>query len=514
MPLPPEAIALAKASPAGLAYVHSGGFAPPEEQAASQVWLPAPHLLLIADRLCAAVGEVRRIQELIQAGELPPDAQGPRVAIEMPPRHGKSELISKYTPPWFLGTNPDLRVMLASYGAALAHEWGRKTRDVLDDVGEPIYDVKVNPDSSKADRWDLLGRRGGMVTAGIGGSLTGKGGHLIIVDDPVKDQEEANSETYRQRAKDWWASTLRTRLMPGGAIVVLQTRWHEDDLLGWLLEQARTGDGEQWDELKLPAIATGDGDELGRAEGEALWPQMYPLGALEATRKALGSYWFSALYQQTPMPAGGGIFQREDFRYFREDELHYLLERDGGTEPVGKDHVYRFVTADTASSEKETADYTVLSLWGVTPTMDLLLLDVSRHRFETPKLLDVIKRECFTRWKVTDLRVEEANAGTAIFQQLVNQGHPVRPLKADTDKVTRALGAVPRYEAHAVFHRADAEWLHSYEMELLRFPNGANDDQVDTYSYAALALPGIRVRHYKQESHGKTKIGGVRSRAL
>jgi predicted phage terminase large subunit-like protein len=511
--LPAEAIALAKASPAGLAYVHSGGFAPAEEKAASMVWQPAPHLLLIADRLCDVVRRIRETQTLIVAGELPPDAQGPRVAIEMPPRHGKSELISRYTPPWFLGTNPDLRVMLASYGAALAHEWGRKCRDIVEELGEPLYGVRLNRDSAAADRWDLAGRRGGMVTAGIGGALTGKGGHLIIVDDPVKDQEEANSEVYRQRAKDWWASTLRTRLMPGGGIVVLQTRWHEDDLLGWLLEQARTGDGEQWDELKLPAIATEDGDALGRRVGEALWPQMYPLGALRSTEKALGSYWFAALYQQQPMPAGGGVFKRADFRYFREDALHYLLARDGGEEVVGKDHVYRFMTVDPALSEKETADFTVLAHWGVTPTMDLLLLDVERVRFEQPDVKGLVKN---TRraWGVHDVRVEAVAHGTALLQDLVRDGEPVMALEADRDKVTRALGAVPRYEAHAVFHREGAPWLVDFERELLSFPGGANDDQVDAFSYAALALPGLLVLSRRQQAPGKTSTGGLRSKML
>jgi predicted phage terminase large subunit-like protein len=479
--------ALARSSPAGLAYVASRGR-----------WQAAPHLLLVAERLCA-----------IERGELD------RLMIFQPPRSGKSMLTSHYTPPWFIGRNPDKRVILASFGAKLASDWGRKSRDVLEAWGPTLFDVQVSPRSAASDHWNLLRRGGGMNTAGVGGPITGFGADLLIIDDPLKDAEEAGSEVIRQKQKEWYQSTARTRLMPGGAVVLMQTRWHEDDLAGWLLQEMRDG-GDQWDIIVLPAIAEED-DELGRAEGEALWPERFPLHELERTKRAVGGYYFAAMYQQRPVPAGGALFKRHDFRYFTEaPELDLFVMRGShGDEdrPVGRGHCYRFVTCDPAFSEKETADFTALGLWGVTPWMDLLLLDVARIRFDVENLPAAIHRH-FELWKPNDIRIESKAFGTRVINALVNQGLPIIPLDADTDKVTRALSAVPRYECHAVFHRSGGEYVEAYERELLSFPQGAHDDQVDMFAYAALALPQLQLVPVKQSSTGETMTGGLRDLEL
>lgn len=544
---------LVRASPAGLAFVHSGGLLPPEERNAGTLWLPGEHLLLIADRIVHVVARIRETQRLINAREIPPDTQGPRLGIFMPPRHGKSELTSRYTPAWFLGTNPELRVILTSYGAALSTGWGRKVRDLVDELGE-LYEITLDPASSRADDWNLDGRRGGMKTAGVGGAITGIGAHLFIVDDPVKDAADAASEVMQDRAWEWWQGTARTRLMPGAGVIVMQTRWHELDLSGRLLAQDPTRDelgrklpdgerrddvdGEEWDVLCLPAIANehedkagqdgyGSADELGREAGEPLWPQMYPLPQLAIIKRAVGRYVFSSQYQQTPTPAEGGIFKRADFRYFKVDPerdmfvLYQGVSRSAthGIDPlsgydVGRAYVYRFGTADLAFSSKETADYTVLAHWAVTPDKDLLLLDVERVHFETEDLPGVV-RAFMELHDLTDMRVESAAYGTKVITNLVRQGLAIRSLEADTDKVTRAIAAVPRYEQTTVYHRLGAPWLDKYERELLAFPNGANDDQVDVYSYAALALPGISFdRPKKNEAQTKTQTGGLQSRDL
>jgi predicted phage terminase large subunit-like protein len=492
------------------------------------------------------VAEVQRVQHAIAQGILPPDAQGPRLMVFMPPRHGKSELISRYTPAWFLGTNPDLRVILAGYGTTFAGTWGRKARDVLEEVGPALFQVHIDPRSSKADDWNIDGRRGGMLSTGVGGTITGYGAHLLVVDDPVKNAEEARSEVMQEKTATWWRETARTRMMPGAGAIVLQTRWHELDLSGQLLAndpsrdeqgrklpegQTREGvDGEEWDVLCLPGIAGEDDgygmpDELGRQPGEALWPQMYPTAQLELLRRAIGRYGFSAQFQQTPTPDEGGIFKRADFRYYRLDEHgegrgDVLLLDDhaaGVVKRVGWAWLYRFATVDTATSEKETADYSVMAHWAVTPDRDLVLLDVERHHFEDPELRAFILRTK-AAWQVSDVRIEEKAAGQAVVQGLTRAGHAIRPLKADTDKVTRAMGAVPRYEAHTVFHPLAAPWLAKYERELLAFPNGSHDDQVDVFAYAALALPAIPVlgRANAPAAEGpsvpSTVHGGVRAR--
>jgi len=484
---PDAARELARASPAGLAYVASRGR-----------WLPARHLRMISERLCA-----------IERGEID------RLMIFQPPRSGKSMLTSEFTPAWYLGRHPDRRVILASYGAHLASNWGRKSRDVLIEHGPSVFGINVATQSKAADHWNIAGEPGGMNTAGVGGPITGFGADLLIIDDPLKDAEEAGSEVIRAKHVDWWQAVARTRLMAGGAVVLMQTRWHESDLAGWLLEDMRHG-GDQWEVLSLPAIAEED-DQLGREEGEALWPSKFPLPDLERTKRALGGYYWAALYQQRPVPAGGAVFKRNDFRYFTEhpEDGLYIMRGAHGDEdkPVGRGYCYEFVTVDPAFSEKETADYTALGLWAVTPWSDLLLLDVARIRFDVENLPAAIQRY-WELWKPKDIRIEAKAYGTRVINALVNQGLPIIPLEADTDKVTRALSAVPRYECHAVYHRTGGTYREDYERELLAFPNGAHDDQVDMYSYAALALPQIGVFAYKQQESGTTETGGLATQQL
>jgi predicted phage terminase large subunit-like protein len=479
---PDVARELARASPAGLAYVTAKGR-----------WTPARHLLAISEQLCR-----------IERGEID------RLMIFQPPRSGKSMLTSENTPAWYLGRHPDRRVILCSYGAHLASNWGRKARDILEAYGPAYFDVHVAAMSKAADHWNIAGETGGMNTAGVGGPITGFGADLLIIDDPLKDAEEAGSEVIRTKQIEWWQAVARTRLMAGGAVVLMQTRWHEEDLAGWLLEDMKHG-GDQWEVLSLSAIAEED-DQLGRAEGEALWPSKFPLSDLHRTKRALGGYYWAALYQQHPVPAGGALFKRHDFRYFTEDVGNdlYVMKGAQGEEdrPVGRGYCYRFVTCDPAFSEKQTADYTALGLWGVTPWMDLLLLEVARVRFDVENLPAAIRRY-WELWHPHDIRIESKAYGTRVIQALVNQGLPVIPVEADTDKVTRALSAVPRYEAHAVFHRQGGEYVYDYEREILHFPSGAHDDQVDMFSYAALALPELQVLSYRQETAGVTQTGGL-----
>lgn len=222
----------------------------------------------------------------------------------MPPRHGKSELVSRYFPAWLLGAFPDRRLILTSYEADFAASWGRKARDVLSEHGPGVFGVRVRQDSSAANRWQVGGHEGGMVTAGVGGPITGRGADVLVIDDPVKNAEEARSPARRQTLKDWYKSTAFTRLEPGGAVVLIMTRWHQDDLAGWLLGGGMEDDPEPWDVVRLPALATGDGpDPIGRRPGEALWPARYPPEALRAHQS--DPYWWNALYQQDPRAEGG-----------------------------------------------------------------------------------------------------------------------------------------------------------------------------------------------------------------
>jgi predicted phage terminase large subunit-like protein len=222
--------------------------------------------------------------------------------VSMPPQHGKSELCSKYLPAWYLGNHPDSRVILTSYEADFAASWGRKSRDLLEQHGD-IFGVKVSKRSSAVNRWDLAGRDGGMTTAGVGGAITGKGAHLLIVDDPLKNDEEARSSKHREKQWQWWQAVATTRLRPGGLIVVVQTRWNRDDLTGRIQDQAKTN-GQRWLTVKLPALAELN-DPLGRAPGEALWPEVYSKELHEKNRATRTNYYWRALYQQDPVAEGG-----------------------------------------------------------------------------------------------------------------------------------------------------------------------------------------------------------------
>lgn len=264
-------------SPAALATLTSRG-----------KWLPARHLSFLDRALLQAIDDAAA--GLIDG-----------LVVSMPPQHGKSELCSKYLPAWYLGTFPDRRVILTGYEADFAAQWGRKARDILLEWG-PAFGVSVSPKSSAVYRWDLAGRDGGMSTAGVAGPITGKGAHLLIIDDPIKNDAEARSSYLRQKQFDWWQSTASTRLRPGALALLIQTRWHRHDLAGRILDDAQQGD-KRWREVRFPAIAE-ERDALQRMPGEPLWPEVYSLDHLERIRARLTNYYWRSLYQQDPIAEG------------------------------------------------------------------------------------------------------------------------------------------------------------------------------------------------------------------
>lgn len=263
-------------------------------------WKPYKYLMLIDDCLLNIIhGSLRRL------------------IITIPPRHGKSQLMSRYFPAWYLGNFPDRRVILASYEANFAAYWGGKARDELREHAGHFVSSGVG-DKDSASWWSTI-RGGEMMTAGVGGAITGKGANLFVIDDPVKNSEEANSPLMRDKAWDWYLSVAESRLEPDAAIVIMMTRWHEDDLAGRLVRSMLDG-GDRWEILNLPAIAERDEqyeDSAGalifsRKRGDALCPDRFPLSVLEVTRRR-SAYWFGSLYQGNPIPREGGLFLRSNF---------------------------------------------------------------------------------------------------------------------------------------------------------------------------------------------------------
>ena len=272
-------------------------------------WQREPHLELLCNKL-----------EQVMLGLVP------RLMVFMPPRHGKSQICSKKCPAYYLGKNPGHSIILTSYSADLAFDFSTIARDTLMKERAIFPDVTVNKSSRAKKRWTIEGHYdSGLIAAGAGGPITGRGGNIAIIDDPFKNWEEAQSSTVRESIWNWYRSTLRTRLAPGGAIILIMTRWHEDDLAGRLLAEMDAGTGEKWDIVSLPAIAEG-ADALNRKEGEALSPR-FPISELNSTKQALGSYLFNALYQQRPRPEDGDYFKKN----WLVDVDMASLSRHGGT---------------------------------------------------------------------------------------------------------------------------------------------------------------------------------------
>lgn len=422
-----------------------------------------PHIALIERKLLELSG--RGIKYLL---------------VECPPRHGKSELISKYYPAWYLGMHPKHRIILSSYEAGFARSWGRRARDILAAYGH-LFGIAVREDVYAQDEWELTAG-GGMVTAGVGGAITGKGADLIIVDDPHKNAEDALSEVMREKVWDWFQSTLFTRLEPGGVCIIIQTRWHEDDLIGKALAHS----GLPWERITLPAVALA-GDALGRAPGDPLWPERYDAKALATIKATVGSHWWGALYQQSPTPIGSTIFRAAWSGHWLEANGFYQLWRPGATAPllVSVASCQRFGIMDLAVSTKETADYTVLSSYALTPQRDLILLGVDRRRLEAPDQIAMMLK-ARAAYGLAFIGVEATAYQLSLIQHARRQGIPIKAIRADRDKLARALTASALQEGGKVFLPKWAQWLADFEAELYSFPTGKHDDQVDTLSYAAI----------------------------
>ena len=429
-------------------------------------WRPARHLNLICGRLNA-----------LERGELT------RLIITMPPRHGKSMTVTESFPSWFIGRKPDRRVIEVSYGDKFAQKFGRANRRKIEEFGEELFGIKISRENASVTNWGIEDYPGGMISSGLGGAITGEGADLLIVDDPVKNRKEAESLTYRESVWAEWQDTLLSRLHPGGSVIVIMTRWHEDDLVGRLMEQ---DGGRDWEVINLPAIAEeGRPDAIDREPGAALWPEIgFDEAWAEKMKARVGVRTWESLFQGRPTPQDGGLFRASTFRRFRAAGTCYRLLTPEGEKIYDHSQCRVFQTCDVAGSKKSSADYFVLGTFALTPNGDILVLDILRERLEGPDQPILIRRK-FQEWKPAMIGVESANMGLTLYQQLVRDGLPVLELRPEADKYTRAIPAAARYEAGAVYHRENAPWSNDLEAELIAFPNGAHDDQVDVIAYAA-----------------------------
>lgn len=403
-----------------------------------------------------------------------------RLMLNMPPRRGKSIHSSQYFPAWYLGRNPGKSVIGAAHTASLANDFSRKVRRIITDQDNP-FGLRIAGDEGAVTQWGIENGGGVYVAVGVGGGITGKGAHLLSVDDPIKNREQAFSKVYRDRIWDWLQFDAMTRLAPDGVVILTATRWHDDDPCGRFLKAAEEEGGEPWEVLEFPEVAeSGIPDALGREPGEPLWPGRFPLEATRSVRETQPHVWFP-LYQQQPTAADGTLFtagmfdERSRFRY---DELPQF-------ERVGQ-----FV--DSAFKDDVAADYSVIATWGMTEN-ELWLLDVWRQRVQYPDLLTAIKDQ-YAKWAAWDVEVwiENKASGQSAIQSLRRSTLiPVQEYEpGQQNKVSRAQDATRFFRAGRIRIPLSAPWVADWVAEHLRFPAGDNDDQVDTTSMAMAIFGG------------------------
>jgi predicted phage terminase large subunit-like protein len=450
--------------------------------ASSGRWRPAEHLLLIEEHILKAVS-----------------GKSGRLIINLPPRHGKSEFLSKYLPAWFLGTYPDKRVILTSYESSFAQSFGRNVMGLLKESYD-VFEQKIEKNHGASADFGIEGHKGGMYAIGAGGAITGKGADLLIIDDPVKNDAEAMSQTYRDNVYEWFKATAFTRIEPGGSVIIIMTRWHEDDLAGRLLKD----EPDKWTLLNMPAIAE-ENDILGRAEGEPLWSQRYSLEKLAEIRDTIGQFWFSALYQQKPYIEKGGIFKNEDFQYFDEFEEYVEYECMGKQIQVPRSRLIMLASADLAVSVSEQADYTVFIVCGTSADNAIFIFDVIRVKIEGASHIKYL-RNIYKRYKPALIGVEAVQYQLSLVQQAQAEGLPVKALRADKDKISRALPLAAKMEAGKVYFKRNAEHLNALIDELLKFPNAKHDDQVDALAYLAEMTTSVsKVRPESAKCRSKSR---------
>lgn len=393
--------------------------------------------------------------------------------VFMPPGSAKSHYANVNFVPWWLGRNPSGNIITASYGQELADKWGRRSRAIVaGDEFRRVFGFGLDPGSQAANRW-ATDRGGEYVAVGVGGPVTGNRADLAVIDDPVKGREEADSETVRARTKDWYKDDLWTRLKPGAGIVLIMTRWHEDDLAGWLLDEATRG-GEAWDVLSLPWEAESN-DPLGRALGERLWPEWFTED-MEREAKRDARRW-SALYQQRPTPEEGDYFKAEWLRGY--DKAPPEMKIYGASDYA--------VTSDGG-------DYTVHIVVGVDPDENMFVLDLWRGQTNS---LEWVEAFCdmAERWKPLEWAEESGQIKAAVGPFLERRQRERRayvyrrqfPTKGD--KAVRAQAIRGRIAMNGLY-LPRADWVAEFRRELLTFPAGKHDDQVD-----ALGLIGQLLDH-------------------
>jgi len=407
------------------------------------------------------------------------DGDCKRLIVQVPPRTGKSLLVSRLLPAAYLMAHPDRFVGITSYSAELAEGFSRNAREMYRQAGGALDQYK-----QAVNDWGTQGG-GGMWAAGVGGAITGRSGHLLIVDDPVKNREDAESARLMEKLRDWYTSTLYTRLEPVvGGIIVVQTRWSENDLVGQLIESelnVSEKGRENWTILDLPAISEDPGDrpllpdhceiipDWREEIGLALCPQRYDIDDLERIREAIGTRDFASLYQQRPAPEGGNLFNPDWWQYYGHDTPMPEFQRV-------------MLSVDCTFTNNKNSDY-VVGMVVAQAGNRFYVLDMVRDKLDVVGTMAMISR-MYKRHGLNGTVIELAASGHAVYQMLTQKVPGLIGYKPEKSKESRAAAIVPVVEAGNVFLPASATWLDAFINEFSLFPGSKNDDQVDALTMA------------------------------
>jgi len=406
-----------------------------------------------------------------------------RLIFSMPPQEGKSQRVSRTFPAWMLSRDPDTRIAIASYEANTARRWGRAIRNDIKTNPDKLG-LRVRRDSASAGEWQIEDHQGGVYSVGISGALTGRPVDCLIIDDPIKGRAQAESETFRQAAWDFWTDTARTRFGPDTVVIVVLTRWHEDDLAGRLLAQDVR---KEWRYINIPAQADhdpykGERDPLGREPGEFLLSARGRTAKdWQDTRDDVGSRTWDSLYQGRPAPAEGGLFKRSHWRWYMAPKAY---RREDGTMWVhDADEVIQ--SWDMTFKDTKKSDFVVGQVWARFGA-SVYLLDQIRDRLDFPATQQAVKA-LSAKWPQSFAKfVEDKANGPAIIAQLQSTVPGLIPITPMDSKYARASSVAPYVEAGNVWlpDPSLAPWIDDYVAEHSAFPNASNDDQVDTTSQA------------------------------
>lgn len=428
-------------------------------------WIPSKHLQFIAAKVAKAIAK----------------GNG-RIIISAPPRHGKSQLTSIYTPGWLLERYPHYKTILAGYGAELATGFSRQVRDmIMDPNNEHLLKTRIRKDASRVEAF-LTPEGGGMYAVGLGGAITGRGANVLLIDDYIKEIKEALSPAYRDYIWNWFVTTAYTRLEPGGTCIIIATRWHSDDLIGRILATQR----DQWEYIELPAIAE-ENDQIGRAVGEPLFPERYPVERLEELRGTLGSIFFAALFQQKPVDETGKISDRAWLKPYPYAQIPEHELRD-----------WKFARIWDLAATPDDGDYTVGTKLAHNKKLNkTIIMNVIRDQMSPAQIESKVRLTAVADTTDVDVYIEQEPGSSGIhlvdhYARNVLPEFHVEGIPAVVKKLIRAQPMLAAAEAGDIWYM-EGSWNEPFLREFDTFPTGEFDDQVDTAAAGFQRLSGKRI---------------------